>query len=182
MKPAFRIGILLLCLGTLLSLTACGDTPAYGDRETFAVETFAAVENSVITFADGVDPSVYPVGEPTGNWIDGCSDADRDDQFDAYILRHESKADGNTTFTYLVYYPHGEAAYTVTPALLESDGGYVLEMTYAPQGTKAEPSLCYLSVTLPTDQAPRVRLLLGQDVLGVMSTVTADAIPRPSAE
>ena len=181
MKPAFRLGALLLCLCTL-ALAACSDEPSYADRETFEVETFVAVENSVVTFADRVDPAAYPVGEPTGDWIAGCSDADRNDQFDAYTLRHESKADGNTTFTYLVYYPHGEAAYTVTPALLESDGGYVLELTYTLRDTKAEPSLCYLSVTLPTEKAPRVRLLLDQDVLGVMSTVTAEAIPRPEAK
>ena len=107
-------------------------------------------------------------------------EADRDEQFDAYTLRHESAADGHTTFTYLIYYPHGGPAVAASPELLESKSGYILNLTYTPaEGTAAKTgySICYLSVTLPTSNAPRLRLLVDEDPLGVLSTVTQNEIP-----
>ena len=171
----------------LLAATACTQTPSSdgelpADRETFARETYAAVEDTEIVFRDDLTAADYPADTPAGEWLVGCSAADRDEQFDAYTLRHESAADGHTTFTYLIYYPHGGLSVKALPELLESKSGYVLNLTYTPSGDAANEgngySLCYLSVTLPTENPPRLRLLVGNDALGVLSTVTQNAIPN----
>ena len=168
----------LLSLALLLSVTACSENePAYDDRETFGKETYIAMGDTVITFQDSIIKTAYPAETPVGDWLAGCSSPDRDDQFDAYVLRHELSADGHTTFTYLVYYPHGGTAVTATPELLEGESGYVLNLTYTDGSGIDNYSLCYLSVTLSTDEAPRLRLLVDGEALGVMSTVTRDKIP-----
>lgn len=178
----------LLTALLLLTSTACTQDPSSdgeqlpADRETFAKETYAAVEGTGITLRDGLTAADYPAETPAGEWLVGCSASDRDEQFDAYTLRHESTADGHTTFTYLIYYPHGGLPVKATPELLESKSGYIVNLTYTPAAGAANGgngySLCYLSVTLPTESAPRLRLLVGNDTLGVMSTVTQDAIPN----
>ncbi len=163
----------------LWTMPSCGDKkPSYNDRETFARETYAAAEGADVSFADGLTRNAFPADTPAGEWLAGCEAPDRDDQFDAYTLRHEAETDGHTTFTYLIYYPHGGASVTASPELLEGESGYVINLAYAEGGDGAEGySLCRLSVTLPTDHPPRLRLLTGQDTLGVMSTVTEIPIP-----
>ena len=179
MKYSPKITLLAALTATLLlTASACGDRePSYEDRETFAKETYAAVGDTAVTFRDGIERTAYPAETPSGEWLSGCSDSDRDDQFDAYTLRHESAADGNTTFTYLIYYPHGGTALRAVPELLEGKSGYVLNVSYTAGGGLDGYSLCRLSVTLPTDQAPRLRLLVDDGPLGVLSTVTTDEIP-----
>ncbi len=178
MKSPKWIVLSLLSLALLLSTIACTEKePSYEDRETFAKETYVASGDTVITFQDCILDTAYSAETPTGIWLAGCSSSDRDDQFDAYVLRHELTADGHTTFTYLVYYPHGGAALTATPELLEGENGYVLHLTYTAGTGINGYSLCYLSVTLPTEEAPRLRLLTDGDALGVISTVTRDKIP-----
>jgi hypothetical protein len=178
LKKSKIVTVAALAAGLLLTLASCGDKePSYEDRETVEKETFVAVGNTVLTFASGISAEAYAADTPTGAWLDGCDTPDRNDQFDAYTLRHESAADGNTTFTYLIYYPHGGESLAVSPELLEGESGYVINLTFAPGDGTPGYALCRLSVTLPTDKAPRLRLLTGKDALGVMSTVTEHPIP-----
>ena len=176
MKKLF-IFPLIVSLALSWSLTSCREQePSYDDRETFEQETFIVPENTEMVFLDGMMDSAYSADSPEGAWLVGCSGSDRDDQFDAYTLRCETTENGNTTFTYLIYYPHGGNALAVCPELLEGESGYVINLSYGTgEGTKGY-SLCYLSVPLPTDNPPRVRLLVGDDSLGVLSTVTERAI------
>ena len=177
MKKYTPILLTALTAVLLLASAACGEKePSYDDRETFAKETYAAVGDTAVTFHDGIERTAYPAETPSGEWLSGCSDSDRDDQFDAYTLRHESAADGNTTFTYLIYYPHGGRAMTAAPELLEGKNGYVINLQYTPGAGTEGYSLCYLSVTLPTETAPRLRLLADDETLCVMSTVTREPI------
>ena len=171
---------MILSLLLILTAVSCGERePSYEDRETFAGETYVTAGDVVLTTCDGLTFDVYPEGTPTGDWLKGCSASDRDEQFDAYVLRHESAAAGHTTFTYLVYYPHEGSTLSLMPTLLEGESGYILELACGSGSGVEGYSLCYLSVTLPTDKAPRVRLMLEKDILGVLSTVTVDPIPSP---
>ncbi len=167
-----------LTAALLLAMPSCGDKePSYEDRETFAKETYVTVEGTTLSITDGLTRAVFSDDTPAGEWLAGCEAPDRNDQFDAYTLRHESAADGNTTFTYLIYYPHGGAAVAASPELLEGESGYVINLTYTEGDGTEGYSLCRLAVTLPTDKSPRLRLLAGKDTLGVMSTVTENTIP-----
>lgn len=179
MKHRKKLSLLAaLTAALLLTATACGERePSYEDRETFAKETYEAVDGSTVTCLDALTTSAYAAETPVGQWLAGCSAPDRDNQFDAYTLRHESAEGGNTTYTYLIYYPHGGTSLRATPELLEGKNGYVLNVRYTAGEARDGYSLCRLSVTLPTDQAPRLRLLVEDDPLGVLSTVTTDEIP-----
>ena len=171
------IFLLIVSLALLLNLTSCREQePSYADRETFEQETFIVPENTEMFFLDGMMDSAYGADSPEGAWLAGCSASDRDDQFDAYTLRCETAENGNTTFTYLIYYPHGGNALAVTPELLEGESGYIINLSYEAGTGIRGYSLCYLSVTLPTDNPPRVRLLVDGDSLGVLSTVTESTI------
>ena len=169
----------LLMAGQLaVSMTACTEDPAGENppRETFPQETFIPMENTAMTFRDGLDMTAYAEDTPEGAWLAGCSAPDRNDHLDAYVLRHESAADGHTTFTYLVYYPHGGQSMEAAPALLQGESGYAIHLTYeAGQGSSGY-SLCYLSVTLPTDRAPELELRVDKKILGMISTVTQTPI------
>ncbi len=168
---------MFLFIGLLLTLPACnGQEPSYEDRETFEQQTYVVPENTDMTFLDCIMDSAYGADSPEGAWLAGCSSSDRDDFFDAYTLRCETAENGNTIFTYLIYYPHGGDAVTVTPELLEGENEYVINLHYAKGAGINGYSLCYLSVTLPTDNPPHVRLLVDDEVLGVLSTVTESAI------
>lgn len=179
-----KITAALLSVAVLLSAAACGgnqtENPESEDslnRETFAKETYAAAGDFPMTLSDGLPLDFYAADTPVGAWLAGCNDSDRDDFFDAYVLRHESAAEGNTTFTYLVYYPHGGTSLAVTPELLEGENGYLLNLRYTVTDGDGDYSLCHLSVTLPTENAPRLRLLLGDEALGLLSTVSETPIP-----
>lgn len=167
----------------LLSITACGERePSYEDRETFPQETFVVAGDTVMTFQDAIALDAYPAGSAVGEWLTGCSDSDRNDQFDAYTLRHEAlDGNGNTVYTYLIYYPHGDTACKATPELLEGESGYVINVSYTAGSGVEGYSLCYLTVALPTEKSPRVRLLIEDDTLGILSTVTDTEIPSVGA-
>ena len=178
-----KIAALLLLASLMTGATACaGDDAdtAEGDgtllRETFEKETYRTVGDALLTLTDALSVSAYGSETPEGAWLAGCARPDRDENFAAYVLRHESATDGNTTFTYLIYYPHGGAALAATPELLEGDDGYVLNLRYAEGSGREEYALCRLEVTLPTQRAPRLRLLVGEETLGVLSTVTDSPI------
>ena len=173
--------VALLSVGTLL-LSSCTREPSYEDRETFAPEVLTPVEGTEVIFVDGLVTADFPVGGPAGDWLNGCNRPDRDEHFQAYTLRREITDGENTTFTYLIYYPHGGEAMKAKPVLSETDSGFVIDLTYeAGQGVEGY-SLCYLSVTLPTDKTPRLRLCREKEILGVMSTVTQADIPMPSVQ
>lgn len=174
-----KITVILLLAALLASATACAGENSDGDdtlvRETFEKETYVTVSDGGVTLTDGLALAAYGADTPAGAWLAGCSNPDRDDQFDAYVLRHESTADGNTTFTYLIYYPHGGTPLVATPELLEGETGYVVNLRYA-AGGRGDYALSRLEVTLPTQSAPRLRLLLEEEALGVLSTVTDSPI------
>ncbi len=170
------LSLLVSVLAVTATASCAGKEPTYEDRETFEKETFVPLEDTSMTFWDGLDPAGYGEDTPEGGWLKGCSAPDRNDQIDAYVLRHESAKDGHTTFTYLVYYPHGGGALSVSPQLLEGGSGYVLNLTYTAGAGRDGESLCYLSVTLPTDKAPLLNLLVDGEDLGILSTVTQTPI------
>ena len=168
----------LLATVLLLSpcLASCQGEPDGADRETVPEESYETVTDAGLTHRGGLSALDYDASSPVGEWLTACASSDRDEQFDAYTLRREITDGENTTFTYMIYYPHGGEGLTVTPELLEGEsGGYVLNLTYT-AGCSGEYCLDYLSVTLPTDKAPRVRLLYDGEVLGQMATVTEEEI------
>lgn len=167
--------MLLVCA---LLLPACGKRePDGSDRETFPKESYETVTDGAVTHRGGLSITDYTADSAVGAWLTKCSASDRDEQFDAYTLRRETSAGEETTFTYAVYYPHGGAGMTATAELLAGEsGGYILNITYTAGGSDKDYCLDYLSVTLPTDKAPRVRLLYDGEVLGQMSTVTEEEI------
>lgn len=166
-----------LTLILALLLSACGGgEPDGSDRETFPKETYIEAADASVTFRGGLNTVDYPAGTVAGDWLSLCAASDRDEQFDAYTLRHESTSSGKTVFTYLIYYPHGGAGLTATPEVLEGESGYVINLTYKSGGSTDGYTLCALTVTLPTDQAPRLRLLYEDEVLGQMATVSEDEI------
>ena len=168
----------LLATVLLLSpcLASCQGEPDGADRETVPKESYETVADAGLTHRGGLSALDYDASSPVGEWLTACASSDRDEQFDAYTLRREITDGENTTFTYMIYYPHGGEGLTVTPELLEGEsGGYVLNRTYT-AGESGEYCLDYLSVTLPTDKAPRVRLLYDGEVLGQMATVTEEEI------
>ena len=161
----------LLALMTLLS--ACEDRePTPDGRETFPEETYIEAADAAMSLRADLDAADYPEGTIAGDWLALCNAPDRNDQFDAYTLRHESVSGDKTAFTYLIYYPHGGKALTLTPEVLEGESGFVVNLTYTAGGSTEGYSLCALTVTLPTDKAPRLRLLYDGEVLGQMAPVS----------
>ena len=168
-----------LCFSSVTAMASCMHRePSYEDRETFAQETYVTMENTDMTLLDGLTMELFPANTPEGKWLEGCSAPDRNDQLDAYILRHEFREKEHTTFTYLVYYPHGGSAMQAKPVLMEGEGGYAIRLSYVGGEGNDRYSLCLLTVTLPTDKAPRLSLQVGEDSLGYISTVTATPIAR----
>ena len=180
MKPKFFCLMIAFLSAMTILLSACGGEPSYEDRETFAPEVLTPVEGGELILQDGLRIDGYPLNEPIGEWLAGCSRPDRNDHFQAYTLRREISSEGNTSFTYIIYYPHGGAALTVKSALSQTDNGYIIDLTYEEGDGTQDYSLCYLSVTLPTDKAPRLRLTHDEETLGVLSTVTVDPITTPA--
>lgn len=171
---------LLVILFTIFAVVA-NKEPSYEDRETFAPEvTLPVSDESVgLSIAGGMETATFD-GTPAGEWLAGCSASDRDDQFNAYVLRHEAAAGENTTFTYLIYYRHGGVPVTPTAEVQKEDSGYRVNVSYTPDSeATADYALCYLTVTLPTQEAPRLRLLLGDETVGNLVTVTGDPITLP---
>ena len=177
-RYAVKLKMICLCLllvGALL--TSCGERePDPNDRETFPPEIFQAVDDATLTHRGGQSATEYASDSAAGKWLVKCGASDRDEQFDVYSLRHEAEAGDKTTFTYLIYYPHGGSSLTASVELLEGNSGYVINVTYKAGGSAGDYCLDYLSVTLPTDKAPRLRLLYDGEVLGQLATVTDEGI------
>ena len=169
--------LMILTVALLLLLSSCGNgEPDPSNRETFPEETYIEAADATVSFRADLNTADYPVGTVAGDWLALCAAPDRNDQFDAYTLRHESVSGGKTTFTYLIYYPHGGKSLTPTPEVLEGGSGFVVNLTYEAGGSTEGYSLCALTVTLPTDKAPRLRLLYDGEVLGQMATVSDEEI------
>ena len=166
--------------GSLLILSACGEKePTGDDRETFAEESYAVVGDATVAFRDGLDTDAFSSDPATSEWLASCRGSDRDEYFEVYTLRHEARQGDTTTFSYLIYYPHGGASVTAAYEVLEGESGYVINLRYAPGGSSDEYDLTYLSVTLPTDKAPRLRILKDSGVLGQFASVSEERIPAP---
>ncbi len=165
----------LLALITLLSACSVPGPDADG-RETFPEETYTEVVNASFFFRADLDTADYPEGTVTGDWLTRCNAPDRDEQFEVYTLRHQSTDGDKTAFTYLVYYPHGGKPLTPTPEVLEGEHGYVINLTYGSGGSTEGYSLCTLTVTLPTAEAPRLRLIRDGEALGQIATVSDEEI------
>ena len=178
MHTKFKLCILCGLLVSALCLAACqGGEPDGADRETFPQESYETVTDAGLTHRGGLSALDYDASSPVGEWLTACASSDRDEQFDAYTLRREITDGENTTFTYMIYYPHGTSGMTAEVELLEGEsGGYILNITYTAGESDKDYCLDYLSVTLPTDKAPRVRLLYDGEVLGQMATVTEEEI------
>jgi hypothetical protein len=176
-----KLRIIFIALTLLLSLASCQKEPSYEDRETFPKETYVPVADGGIVLYDGITKEELSAVPSLAEWLSACAASDRNDYFGGYMLRHESTEGENTVFTYLVYYPHGEKAMAVYPELLEGTSGYVLNLGYTAGEGVDGYSICYLTVTLPTDRAPRVRLVVGNQTPGVVITVTDSPIPAPKA-
>ena len=169
----FKIFALCLFMICALLLTACGDRePDPNDRETFPPENYETVADAPLAHRGGLSMTDYASDSTAGAWIAKCAEFDRDEQFDVYSLRRKIAAEEGTTFTYLLYYPHGGSSLTASVELLEGEGGYVLNVTYASGGSSGGYCLDYVTVTLPTDKAPRLRLLYDGQALGQLATVT----------
>ncbi len=179
-KAKICVFLSVLLTGGMLLMSACGEgEPAADGRETFPEESYAAVGDATVLFSDGLDSTAYSPDSHVGAWLSGCGASDRDEYFDVYTLRHEEVQDGVTAFTYLIYYPHGEASVTAAYEVLEGESGYVINLRYTPGGSSDGYALSYLSVILPTEEAPRLRLLKNGEVLGQMASVSVEEIFTP---
>ena len=167
-----------LCV--LVTLPACSREPSYEDRETFPKETYVPVGDGGLILYDAL--TVEGLSDPKlTDWVNACASPDRNDHLGGYVLRHKMSEGDKTVFTFLVYYPHGGSAKAVTPELLEGASGYVLNLTFTEgKGTEGY-SLCHLTVTVPTDNAPRVRIIDGDTMPGLLVSVSEEPIPAPSA-
>lgn len=178
MKRKLCVLLSLLLVGGMLLMPSCGaKKPTGDDRETFPEESYAIVGDADVQFRDGLDSAAYSPDSTVGKWLVGCAAPDRDEYFDVYSLRHDTAKGRLTTFTYIIYYPHGGESVTASCEVLEREGGgYVVNLTYTPGGSSDGYALTYLSVTLPTETAPRLRLLYEGKLLGQMATVTDEEI------
>ncbi len=172
------LALILLVLAIAWALDNRPDR--YEDRETHPQETYIAVGDAQLSYTGGLDTAAYPAGAPAGDWLAGCSAPDRDEFIDAYILRHTDEREGESTFTYLIYYPHGEGRLVATPTLEEGTDEYRLNLTLR-EAAAGDPAtegylLARISVTLPAAKAPRLRLLSGGDVLGTLVSESREAI------
>lgn len=174
---------LALLLTLVWLLTACGCVTApegEGEEtlfwETFPKETFLEAEEVSLSVQAERRLSEFPSGSVVGDWLTLCGGEDRDEQFEVYSLRRETPAEGGTSFTYVIYYPHGGTALTPALQVLRGEGGYVLQLTYESGGIVEGYSLCVFTVLLPTTEAPRLRLLHEGEALGQLTTVTAENI------
>ena len=172
-----RMSSMAALLALVMFLSACsGARPDTDGRETFPEETYVEVASASLSFRADLNAADYPEGTVAGDWLILCNAPDRDEQFDVYTLRHQSTDGDKTAFTYLVYYPHGGKPLTATPEVLEGESGYVVNLTYKAGGSTEGYSLSTLTVTVPTDKAPRLRLIYDGEVLGQMATVSDEEI------
>ena len=179
-----KITAVLSAAALVMSLSAAVSCEKSNDsgreEDTYGESYYQTASGAEVEFRDGISRSDYPIDTHVGEWLAGCAAEDRDDHFEAYTLRHHQPAEnGNTTFTYFIYYPHGGESVSASAELLEGNGEYVIQVHYEAGPGVAEYSLCRVSVTIPTDEAPRLRLLMGEETLGVLSTIAADETPTP---
>ncbi len=181
--------ILCITLGAVAALllvlvinSAVKSRPSRSTDTTERVETFVSSTSGTLTHVGDLALAVYPSDTPTGSWLAECGGEESDDHFNAYILCHATPAGEQTTYTFLVYYHHGESGMIATPALLIGENGnYRIDLAYSPAAGREDYALSYLTVTLPAKEAPRVRLLVDGDSMGCIVSETDTPIPAPSA-
>ena len=166
----------LTCLMSLLLILLCSCTPA--QPSVGGEDHYVTVDGADMRFVEQIAIDAFSSASPEGAWLTACASSDRNDCFDAFVLRHESEGEGNTTFTYLIYYPHEGASLSATATLLQDGEDYVLRLSYEEGGT-ANATLSYVSVTLASDTPPDLSLVADGDELGIISTVTSTPITLP---
>ncbi len=173
--------VALLALACILAVLGVSKLVDYATGmkpgETYAPEETVLVDGHTLTYRASLPTDAYAPGTPVGDWIVGCSAPDRNEQVDGYVLRHDMTAGDMTTYTYLVYLP-GETTDTAAPALFEGETyGYRLDLCRTAP-TDSGYSLSRIEVTLPTEgEAPRLRVLVDGDTLGLLVTVSDTPIP-----
>ncbi len=169
------LALLAVVLGVAYIMT---DTAVQRERETYQSETFVADGGVEIDYVGNLSINAVPAGSEAHTWLAGCDGEDRNDQFDAYILRHEQVSGDGITYTYLVYYRHGQDGLAATPTFLEGENGSRrIDLLYtAAEGTEGY-ALSRLSVTLPSGESPRLRLSCDDDTIGALLTVAQESIP-----
>ncbi len=171
---ALALLIIILAVVFIVEHLPASDTPDQTERE----ETFVASSDGAVTCEDGILFEAYPAETPVGEWLAGCSAPDRDEQFEAYVLRHTVTEGDQTTFTYLIYYRHHASAMKATPALYAGEGGnYRLDVTYTPGTGTEDYTLTRLVVVLPTADSPRLKLIAEDEAVGKLTTVSQVPIP-----
>ncbi len=173
--------IALVAFGGILLLLGISELVEYSTGmkpgETYAPEETVAVDGHTLHYSAGMSSEDFSAGTPAGDWIIGCSAPDRNDHFDAYILRHDATEGDMTTYTYLVYIP-GATSDTAAPALFDgATYGYRIDL-YRTEPVEGGYTLSRVQVTLPTtEEAPRLRIIVDDDALGALVTVTETPIP-----
>lgn len=153
--------------------TACQpNTPG----ETTAASTESAVPTGDLSVNDGLSRETFLEGSYADEWLTGCSRPDRNDHFDAYILRHEEPRGEGTVYTFLVYYPHGAKPLQTIHSLTEDGETCILDLTYTEGGSTEGYTLTLVTLELPGDRDVRVRLNSGENILGTLLTVAAQPI------
>ena len=174
-----RILLVLLSFSLLFSLCACKQDSSSEERETFPQETYIPMADGGLVLHDGLTIQEASADDNVLEWLNSCSATDRNDYFGGYVLRHDATDGENSVFTYLVYFPHGGEALTVTPELFMGISGYVLNLNYTPGDGVTGYSLCHLTVTVPMDMAPRIRVIVENQMPGVLISVSKKPIPVP---
>lgn len=176
-----KISVILLSAAMLLSAASCaGDgSEAPSPPETFEKETFTQAEGGSVTVTDGLDRDVFPADSPVGAWLAGCSAPDRNDHFDAYVLRYENREGEHTTSTYFIYYPHGGEPLAVNATLVKGQDRYQVNASFEKGEGKEGYSLCRLDVSITEwlTLGSRLSVLAGDEPLGVLTTVTETPLP-----
>ncbi len=170
------MALIIVILGVAYYLES---TAVRRERETYRAETFVSNGDAEVAYVGNLSVDAYAADSAVGRWLAGCDGEDRNEQFDAYVLRHEAQNGDVTTYTYLVYYRHGTDGLAATPALLTGGNGhYRIELTYTDAAGTNGYALSRFSVTLPTEDAPFLSLIYGEDTVGSILTKTEEPIPE----
>ncbi len=167
------LAILILLPGVLHIIDRLSDAP-----DAPPAESFSPAPDTPLVCTDRLDRTILTSDTSAGRWLAACDDSDRNDQFDAYILSHTASSSDVTTYTYLIYYRHGESGLVATPTLHKGDSGSSrLDVTYRPDSGREGYALTYISLTLPAGHGePRVRLI-DEDGESVGAILTVTEIP-----
>lgn len=152
----------------------------YEDRETLPRETFITQGDASVAYTTRLKPADI-ANTPAADWLAACSGEDRNEQFDAYALRHRATTGESTTFTYLVYYRNADSQPTAAPVVEQGESEWRVNLTFSTAQNPDGYSLVYLAVTIPTAEAPYLRLVHDGESVGLLVTESGEPIPQPAA-